>query len=183
MSTVLAKEPWEQHPEIWKSKSAFFVYLRGGLRLLWSRYPAKLAWKKDKLVDPPEGYTGRAKKLGKCHYCTEMFPASKLEVDHLEQAGQCNSWETAFQFLRKLLDVNDNWVLACKDCHKIKSHAERIGKSFKEAMLEKKVIAFMKRPKNEVIDFCVQHGYNLPALSNSKQRRVAVTSILTKELQ
>lgn len=171
------KEPWELYPDIWKSKATFFAYLRGGLRLMWSRYPAKLAWKKGQLFTPPKGYTGRAKKLGTCHYCKSNFPGSNLEVDHIEQAGQCNSWETASVFMQRLLDVNNNWVLACKPCHKVKSFAERNGQSFDEALLEKEVIAFMKQPKEEVVAFCIRNGYNLPALRNAEQRRKAVHSI------
>lgn len=171
------KEPWETYPEIWKTQASFFTYLRGAIRLIWSRYPAKLAWKQKQLSDPPPEYTGRAKKLGTCHYCQAKFPGSRLEVDHVSQAGQCNSWETAFQFLRKLLDANNNWVLACKPCHKVKSFAERNGQNFEEALLEKEVIAFMKRPKEEVVAFCIRNGYSSPALRNAEQRRKAVHAI------
>lgn len=175
------KEPWELYPAIWKSKAAFFAYLRGGLRLMWSRYPAKLEWKKGQLFPPPSGYTGRAKKLGTCHYCKSDFPGSNLEVDHIEQAGQCNSWESAGTFLKRLLDANDNWVLACKPCHKIKSFAERTGASFEEALIEKNVIAFMKKSKDEVVAFCKKNGYSESTLRNATQRRQAVSEILSKE--
>lgn len=170
-------EPWQKYPAIWKNETAFFTYLRGHLRLLWSRYPAKLKWKAAQLVTPPKDYVGRAKKLGKCHYCGNMFAASHLEVDHVDQAGKCNSWETSHEFLRKLLDCNDNWVLACKPCHKVKSMAERTGLSFEEAALEKKVIEFLKNEKKIVVDFCVANGYNLSSLTNAAKRRDAVTAI------
>lgn len=180
---MIHKEPWELHPELWKTKAAFFAYLRGGLRLIWSRYPAKLAWKKDQLFPPPASYSGRAKKLGTCYYCKESFPGSNLEVDHVSQAGQCTSWETSADFLKKLLDCNDNWVLACKPCHKIKSYAERTGMDFQRALVEKSVIAWLKKPVAEVLAFCTKRGYSKDALRNAEQRRKALTEILSKESQ
>lgn len=173
-------EPWELYPAIWKSKAAFFTYLRGQIRLTWSRFPAKLKWKAAQMVNPPKGYTGRAKKLGKCSYCNKMLPASSIEVDHIEQAGECNSWETAARFLRNLLDCNDNWCLACKPCHKIKSYAERMGIGLEEARLQKRVIEIMKKDKCEVLAFCQRNGYNSSSLSNETKRKVAVETILRR---
>lgn len=175
------KEPWESFPAIWKTKAAFFTYLRGSIRRIWARYPAKLEWKKTQLVNPPVGYKGRAKKLGKCHYCSEMFPASNLEVDHLNQAGACNSWETALEFLHKLLDCNGNWVLACKPCHKVKSFAERKGIDFKLALIEKKAIAFCKQDKQKVIDFLAEHQYNGSSVSTAAKRRKLVEHVFREK--
>lgn len=173
----LRKEPWEVYPEIWKNKSAFFTYLRGGIRQIWSRYPGKLAWKKSVLVDPPSTYLGRAKKLGQCHYCNEFFSASSTEVDHVEQAGSCNSWDTAAEFLHALLDCDSNWVLACKPCHKIKSYAERQGIPFEEAMTAKRVIEFMKYDTKDLLVFCKRYGYNADTLGNATKRKAALTAI------
>lgn len=178
-----AKEPWELYPGIWKSKAAFFAYLRGGLRLIWSRFPPKLEWKKGQMSPtPPAGYKGRGKTFGKCHYCSDIFTASSLEVDHVHQAGTCNSWDTAQEFLHNLLDCNDNWVLACKPCHKVKSYAERMGTSFETALVEKRVIDIMKKGKQEVLDFCQSRGYNSVTLTNDAKRRAAVAEILSKEI-
>lgn len=176
-----AKEPWEQYPDIWKNQTAFFVYLRGGLRQLWSRYPAKLSWKESQVKTPPAGYTGRAKKLGQCHYCQEWFAKSHLEVDHVEQAGSCKDWDSAYEFLHALLDCNDNWVLACKPCHKIKSYAERQGILFEDAVVEKQVIEWMKKPATEVVAFCNKHGYTASSLSNAEKRKTALKAILKGE--
>lgn len=175
----MSKEPWELYPTIWKTKSAFFTYLRGHLRLLWSRYPAKLKWKQSKLVTPPKGYTGRAKKLGQCHYCGEWHAASHLEVDHVKQAGACSSWETAQQFLRNLLDCNDNWVLADKVCHKIKSYSEAHDLTFEQARIAKTVIDLMKPTnKQKMLDLLSDNAYNC---KNSAERKKALIEILTKE--
>lgn len=174
----ISKQPWEVYPEIWKTKSAFFTYLRGHIRLLWSRYPAKIVWKKSQMRRPPTGYTGRAKTIGDCVYCAESFPASHLEVDHVEQAGQCNSWETSSQFIYKLLDCNDNWVLSCKPCHKIKSYAEANGISFEEARVEKTVIEKCKLPTAKLVAWLAEHGYNGKEVSNGPKRKLLVAKIL-----
>lgn len=135
------------------------------------------------MVDPPSTYTGRAKKLGQCHYCSGTFSASSLEVDHVSQAGQCTDWDTAAAFLKKLLDCNTNWVLACKPCHKIKSYAERTGTSFEVAMVEKKVLAWTKKPKEEVVAFCKEKGYTDAMLRTAPLRRKALSEILSKEIK
>lgn len=175
------KEPWQIHPDIWKNQVAFFTYLRGHLRLLWSQYPAKLKWKTSQLRLPPKGYTGRAKKLGTCYYCSCDFPASHLEVDHVQQAGQCNSWETAHQFLKNLLDCNENWVLACKPCHKVKSYSEAQGISFAEAAIQKKVIAHCKLKTN--IQLALLSGYGYNDCSNADKRKQAWQDHFNKEKQ
>ena len=173
------KEPWEIHSDVWKTKAAFFAYIRGGIRSIWSTYPPKLIWKKAQMSPPPKGYTGRAKTLGVCHYCNEQFAASHLEVDHVEQAGTCNSWDTAAEFLHNLLDCNGNWVLACKPCHKIKSYAERQGVSFQAAMIEKQVIETLK-DKKKTLDLCTKMGYNTSELTNEAKRRAALQEIFSK---
>jgi 5-methylcytosine-specific restriction endonuclease McrA len=153
------KEPWEKEPGIWKTQAAYFAWLRGQFRKIWNFYPPKFTWKSSMLRLPPKGYTGRAKKLGTCHYCNESFAASHLEVDHVHQAGQCNSWETSSQFLYNLLDCNNNWVLACKPCHRIKSYSESQGITFIEAAVAKQAIETMKLPVAKVLAILKKAGY------------------------
>lgn len=174
-------EPWEAFPSIWKSKSAYFTWLRGSLRRVWSKYPAKLTWKNSQMQGPPEGYTGRGKKFGRCHYCGELFVASKLEVDHVEQAGTCNSWDTAYSFLHNLLECSGNWVLACKPCHKAKSYSESQGVDMETATATKKAIETEKLGKEFVIDLCTKMGYNASSLTNAKLRRSALVAIFLEE--
>jgi hypothetical protein len=175
---VKNKEPWQSFPEIWKDEKAFMTYLRGAFRSIWSRYPAKLEWKKRQMIPPPEGYKGRAKSVGYCAYCNGMFSASSFEVDHIEQAGSFSNKEEAIEWFWRLLDTNDNWCLACKPCHKVKSYAEREGLSFDEARLQKEVINILKKSVAEVKQFCYDYGYSDSHLSNPDKRRKAVEKIL-----
>lgn len=177
------QEPWEKYPEIWKSKPNFFTYLRGHLRLLWSRYPAKLKWKSAQLITPPAHYIGRAKKLGKCEYCSEWFAASHLEVDHVVQAGECNSWETSSEFLYNLLNCNNNWKLTCKPCHKIKSHAEKNNISFEEAATLKEIIRiFTEETKEDIIMFIQMWDWEDQFAVNNEVNRKAAMKIIYEEV-
>ncbi len=176
MTVVKNKNPWELFPELWKSEQSYFTWLRGNIRKIWNFYPAKLKWKSAQLREPPKGYSGRAKKLGTCHYCHNNFAASHLEVDHVQQAGSCNTWEESHQFLKNLLDCNDNWVLACKPCHKCKSYSEKMNIGFEEAIMLKEVIRIDKEESVEdIIAFCQDYEYT--ENSSKKKRKANVESI------
>jgi hypothetical protein len=176
--SIGTKEAWESYPEIWPDEKAFMLYLRGAFRSVWSRYPAKLEWKKRQMTPPPAGYTGRAKNVGYCAFCGKMGSASSFEVDHIDQAGSFGNKEEAVQWFWRLLDTNDNWQLACKPCHKTKSYADRMGISFEDASVEKEVIAICKKPVKDVKQFCYDYGYSNEQLSNPEKRRMAVEQIL-----
>ena len=38
----VGKEPWEQCPDVWKTKAMFFQWMRGQMRRAWSRHPVKV---------------------------------------------------------------------------------------------------------------------------------------------
>lgn len=143
------ENPWEtkEGKAIWKTKSSYFAWLRGALRKLWSAYPLRQEWKKRQMRpltddDRKSGnFHTSTKNIGQCFYCENWFPASKLEVDHKIASDGCTSQEEAEKFLWYCGgQTGDSWVLACKPCHKIKTHAERKGLSFDEALIEKKAI-------------------------------------------
>lgn len=170
------KEPWQSYPEIWADEKAFMNYLRGAFRSVWSRYPAKLEWKKRQMLPPPPGYTGRAKSVGYCAFCGKMGSASSFEVDHIDQAGSFKNKQEAIAWFWRLLDTNDNWQLACKPCHKIKSYAEREGLTFSEAKVAKEVIRLLRKEnKKDMLALLQQHGVEC---KNADQRREALTKIL-----
>ena len=41
--------------------------------------------------------------------------------------------------------------LVCVECHKVKTHADRLGVSFEEAKIKKEVIRFSKLPESEQV--------------------------------
>lgn len=142
-------QPWEKYPEIWKDEKAFLTYLRGAFRAIWSKYPAKLKWKQQQGIKPPASYKGRAKKLVQCKQCNEWFPISNTEVDHIVEGGSFKSVAESFEWFLRIIDVNDNWQILCKPCHKVKSLAVRKNISIEDAIIDKKVIEFSKKSTNE----------------------------------
>lgn len=170
-------KPWEEC-DVWSNQSQFYTWLRGKLREIWKDNPVRITFKKEKLrpVTPEERtkkiFHSSTKNVGECQFCHEWFAGSKLEVDHIEQAGKCNDFDQAIQFLEGVAFVpKSNMQLACKPCHKIKSYAERQGITFEEAKAEKAAIEFSKRTTGQQRAFFDKHG--LPYPSNAKARRDA----------
>lgn len=181
------KNPWEteEGKVVWKSRSQYFTWLRGALRKLWSDYPVRKIWKNSQLrpVTKEEKldkvFHPSTKKVGQCHYCNEWFAGSKLECDHVEESEGCYDYITAEKFLWHCGgDNGDNWVLACKPCHKIKSHQSAKGfETFEEAACDKEAIQICKGNEK---DWLLSKG--ITPESNAKLRREQVFQQLLKEL-
>ena len=140
------KEPWEAYPEVWKTKSSFFSWLRGGFRkAIWQFYPGKIIFKKARLTKPPPDYRGKAKSGAVCALSGVWTGNSKLEVDHIHGEASLRDWEDIVPFIRHLCTTDDNMQLVDRDVHKIKTYAERQGISFEDAILEKRYILPFKK--------------------------------------
>lgn len=179
-------KPWQtpEGKEIWKTEAQYWSWLRGALRRLWSDYPLRKEWKKRQLrpVTPEERaaklFHPSTKNVGKCVYCGERFPGSKLECDHKVASQGCTSKETAESFLWHCGGGNgDAWVLSCKPCHKAKSYAEAQGISVEEAVATKKAIAV----QNAKQDREVLAKANIPPASNAKGRREQLKELFMRE--
>jgi hypothetical protein len=149
-------KPWEEYPEIWKTKAAFYSFIRGGLRRgIWEKHPVKLQFIREKRERVPLGVKKESNPSGEvwggqCGLCLELFKQSHLQVDHLKQVGSLNSLEDVLAFVANLSFISgEGLMLVCKPCHKIKSYAERMGISFEEARIEKIVIEFKKLNSKE----------------------------------
>ena len=147
----MSKEPWELYPHIWKTKSAFFSWMRGGLRrALWEKYPPKIEFKNKQCTPPPEGYAGKAKSGANCSLTGVWTGKSKLEVDHIVGEASLRDWDDVLSFIRHLCTNDENMQLVEKEAHKVKSYSERNGISFEEAQKRKMAIAFGKLPIDEM---------------------------------
>jgi len=165
---------WEHPLSIWRTKSEYFVWLRGHMRRIWADFPLRSEWKKSQLrpVTKEERvmklFHPSTKTVGQCYLCQNWFSASKLECDHIKASEGCYDFETAQKFLwHCAADDPDNWALVCKPCHKIKSHAERQGLSFEESRIEKEIIAIVKAKKDKSF---LQNAGITPA-SNAAKRK------------
>lgn len=169
------KQPWEEFPEIWKTKAAFFAWLRGGLRrAVWEKYPPKIKFKNESCTPPPSTYTGKAKSGSNCALTGEWIAKSYLEVDHIEGHASLRDWEDVTPFIRHLCTSVSNMQLVGKEAHKIKSYAERKGIAFEDALIEKQVIQIIKDKKDK--QFFIDRGMEVP--KNAKDRREKILEIL-----
>ena len=139
-------EPWEAYPEVWKTKSSFFSWLRGGFRkAIWQFYPGKIIFKKSKLTKPPKEYKGKAKSGAVCALSGVWTGNSRLEVDHVKGEASLRDWDDIVPFIQHLCTTDDNMQLVDREVHRIKTYAERQGISFDDAMFEKKYILPFKK--------------------------------------
>lgn len=178
--------PWEtpEGARIWKTKSQYFNWLRGGLRKLWSDYPLRKEWKKGQLrpVTQEEKlskkYHTSTKNVGQCVMCKEWMAGSKLECDHLHPSNGCKDWSEIDGFLRYCATALPSELqLCCKDCHSVKTYAERMNIPYEEAVVAKKVIALMKNKKN-VDKILAKHNV---ACKNDKSRKEALTKLIKEK--
>lgn len=172
--------PWG-HPlakTIWQTKSKYFVWLRGQLRSIWSDNPLRKEWKKSQLrpvtkeEKKQKKFHPSTKNVGQCYLCKEWMAGSKLECDHVVESDGCYDFDTATEFLwHCAADNPDNWALACKPCHKIKSHSIRKGISFEEARVEKEAIQKMKQSVDKQKEELLEYGFTEEDISNAEKRR------------
>lgn len=136
----------------------YYQWLRSQLRKVWSKHPTKLHLLKTTRFKLPDVKAFQSE----CNICKHVFPTSKMTVDHLISCGSVKD----IGYVDRLLNValGDLQVL-CKECHDIKTLAERRDISFEEAKIEKQVIAFGKLSADKQIKII-----GLKGKSNSKQR-------------
>lgn len=176
--------PWEQYPDIWSTQSKFMSWVRGGIRRgLWNKYPIKLLLLSKRLERKLVGKfkNGKPKylKLGTCDVCGEEFRASQLEVDHKTGGHSLRTMEDVQAFIENMIMVaEEDLQLICKPCHKIKSHAERMGLSFDEAALEKGVVAVCKLKAAEQLAWLKERGVE-PA-KNAEARKEQIREVLSE---
>lgn len=170
-------EPWIEFKDIWPTKSAFFTWLRSGLRKsIWQFYPPKLQFKNSQTYKPSPEYTGRAKKLVRCYLTGEEIPVSYAEIDHVQGNVSLKDWDDLLPFIRHLCASKENMAVVSKEAHKIKSYSEKMGISFDEALIAKSVIAICKAGKDK--QWLIDRG--ITPLGNAKLRRQQITEEMMK---
>lgn len=179
----MSDNPWEAYPEIWATKSAFFSWLRGGLRrAIWEKYPPKISYKKKQLTKPPDGYVGKARSGAICALTGAWTGNSKLQVDHIVGEASLRDWDDVLPFIRHLCTNDDNMQLVEVEAHKVKSYAERHNLTFEDALLEKKVISFRKLSATEQKKKLQEMGVcDIMSLSTVAKRTEKYRSILKGE--
>lgn len=184
------KQPWLVPGVPWKTEGAFWVWVRGGLRKLWSKHPVKLEYIKvnRRRISNPNEKSRKAHPTVwgmTCEICGVDHLQSNIQIDHISETGvKFTCLEDIESYAEHLFMVDFESLRAlCKNCHSVVSHAQNTGKTFEEAVLDKKVIAFMKRPKQEILDFLQQRGYTGNSVSNNEKRKLLVYNIFKQEGQ
>lgn len=175
--------PWENYPQVWKTKAAFMSFLRGGIRrALWNRSPIKIEFLKkyrQRIPNPsPRGNTPTVWGAC-CSLCRGLFPLKNIEVDHRVGQHSLKDLCDLQPFIEGIVCVSEGDLqLICKPCHKIKSMAEKQGISFEQAQAEKEAIALIKAKKD--LTWLRERG--IVAASNQAARRKQIVQHLMEGL-
>lgn len=176
----------EKYPHIWKSKSAFMSYLRGGVRrACWMKHPVKLEFiKNNRERIPNPNPRGKASDVwgGRCNVCKNLFVQSKLSVDHVrEYSATLKNIDDIQKFVELIsLVTEDDLQLVCKDCHDTISYSQKQGCSFQEAVIRKKHIVFVKE---NAVDAQLEARGSLVPKMTKKSKNELLLSLMLKEIK
>jgi len=174
---------WESNPNIWKTQSAFMSWLRGGIRRsLWNKSPIKIQFIKEhrkRIKNPRKTKRSPAEVWGaKCEICGQDFVLKEIQVDYKEGNHKLTELSDIQEFIENIVMVGEEDLqLICKQCHNIKTHAEKNNISFDEATRVKKLIAYTKLKADKQNEILKEH--NLPD-NNAKVRKASFSKIIDK---
>lgn len=173
----------EKYPHIWKSKSAFMSYLRGGIRRsCWMKHPVKLEFIKNNRQRIPNPNTkGKAAEVwgGECNVCKNLFVQSQLAVDHIREFSATLKEIKDIQSFVELISLvtEEDLQFVCKDCHDTISYSQKHNCSFEEARAEKEA----KRLVDKKVDkqFLIDHNVKAENIGSTQAvRRKQIVEIL-----
>jgi hypothetical protein len=183
-------KPWDDAPDVWKDEKAFCQWLRSQSRRMWSRHPIKNNYVRERVVpidkvpvgELPDKLSKQTKALCKCEMCGLYFPRSKMEVDHIVQAGSFLSVDDWQGFLQRLMVVGFSDIrLLCKDnCHAKVTLSQRYHCSIEEAEVRQKVVVFKKMAVVRQREWLTL--LDLPVGTTAKARADTYLNYLLKEL-
>ena len=170
------KKILEENPEIWKTESAYFSYIRGCIRLAWSKNPVKLKLLKKVKKQIPNPNYGKPRNTkptvmgAECEICNKDFPMKEIEVDHKNGGTYSLKQVSDIQgFFESICIVSeDDLRVVCKSCHGALTYAARNNISFEEAKLKKKVINICK-DKKLLLDELVKLNVNSLPIPKTKK--------------
>lgn len=173
----------------WKTKAAFYSYLRGGLRKVWMRHPCKISKitscrfqvdRYDKNGKIMLDKKGNPRKIWncKCEICSHQGVMSDFHVDHIIAAGSLMGYENLLDFTYRLLYVTEKDLrVICKECNYILAYADKNGVTFEEAKAEKTAISLVGSNKDK--EWLKDRGIS-PESSKQKRRKQIVEFLLKK---
>lgn len=168
------------------TESKFFAWVRSGLRQgIWNKHPIKLDMLKTqrrKIKNPrPNPRKGSELVWGyDCSLCDGQFTAPNVEVDHKVGEMKLTSIDDLVSYFKSLVMVTpQDLQIVCKECHGIKTYAERYGVSELQAKATKMAIKAIKDGTAD--DELVRLGVNKRILRSKVKDLLA--SLYEKELE
>lgn len=177
-----------ENPEIWKTESAYFSYLRGCIRLAWVKNPVKLKLlnkRKKQMPNPNYGKPRNTKKTvmgATCEICLKDYPMKFIQVDHIAGGNySLRSVDDIQGFFESICIVTEGELrLVCLNCHGCLTYAAKEGVSYEQAKVIKHVISLDK--ENKVLD--VLSGLGVSCIPTTKiKRKALLLEILLKDLE
>ena len=182
------KKILEENPEIWKTESAYFSYIRGCIRLAWSRNPVKLKLLKKVKKQIPNPNYGKPRNTkptvmgATCEICNNDFPMKLIEIDHRHGGAYSLRCIDDIQgFFESICIVTEGELrLVCLNCHGCLTYAAKENVSFEQAKVIKHVISLDK--ENKVVDKLNCMGVSCIPTTKAK-RKALLLEILLKDLE
>lgn len=177
-----------ENPEIWKTESAYFSYLRGCIRLAWVKNPVKLkllSKRKKQIPNPNYGKPRNTKKTvmgATCEICLKDYPMKFIQVDHITGGNySLRSVGDIQGFFESICIVTEGELrLVCLYCHGCLTYAAKEGVSFEQAKVIKHVISLDK--DNKVVDKLNELAVSCIPSTKAK-RKALLLEILLKDLE
>lgn len=164
------------------TEAKFVAWLQSALRSVWAKHPSKLTLLQRKRIPLKTGGSKKPIFHVQCEHCKQLFKLRDIEVNHKNKCGGLSDLSKLDNFVRNLLLVQpEDLELLCHDCHGIVTYMERYGATRREAVIEKKVIAFYKLTDKVQIEKCKLAGFN-PIPKTKIGRKNMVREYLKKVL-
>lgn len=137
------------------TEAKFVSWLQSAIRSVWSKHPSKLSLIQSRRIALKVGDSKKPIFHIQCYHCKKLYKLKEIEVNHKVQVGGLLKLGDLHRFVDNLLLVQpEDLELLCKDCHSIITYMERYGVSRRDAVIEKKCIAFAKLTDEEQIAKC-----------------------------
>lgn len=163
------------------TKKSYVDWMQSYFRQVWSKHPAKLILLQKRRWAMATGKGKRPIYHIQCEHCKQTIKLVDAEVNHKKTVGGLLSLDELERFVVNLLVVDESDLeVLCHSCHGIITYMERSGMTYADAVIEKKVIAFSKHPKEVQMHKLGLAGIETPKPNNATTRKDAVRSYLKR---
>ena len=103
------------------TRSAYFTFIRSGLRQKWLRYPPRY----QVLASCSRKVVGLKHKTEyKCAECNKWHKKTQVQVDHIVPCGSFNKFEELGAFAERMFCEPEGLQVLCESCHYFKTYGK-----------------------------------------------------------